>query len=201
MEQEQAKLEKTGPRSYSEIFEDLRKLTQSNGALHEISAIVYRDWAITIDLKEARVADAPETRWSTSKLNKNELMLLLGLAVQSQSDCTYSVQVSDDTFAASADLLLRELHDRVLEDCASTFDPEVNGFIKGPNSIGLMAREAIYYGADSFYLHQFPRFSRLRYRDDGAWPPNTISIARRIFTKSANTTWSPIAYGAKRTLQ
>jgi hypothetical protein len=113
--------------------------------------------------------DAPETRWSTSKLNKNELMLLLGLAVQSQSDCTYSVQVGDDTFAARADQLMRELHDRVLADSASIFDHEANRFIESPSLIGLKAREAIYYGADSFYLHQFSRFSRLRYRDDGTW--------------------------------
>jgi hypothetical protein len=40
MEQEQAKPEKTDPRSCAEIFEDLRKLAQTNGALHEISAII-----------------------------------------------------------------------------------------------------------------------------------------------------------------
>jgi hypothetical protein len=169
MEQEEAKPERTVPRSSTEIFEDLRKLAQTNAALHEISAIIYRDWAVTVDLKEGRAADAPETRWSTSKLNKNELMLLLGLTVQSRSDCTYSVQVGDDTFVARADQLLRELHDRVLADGASVFDHEANRFIESPNSIGSMAREAIYYGAESFYLHQFPGFSGLRYRDDGTW--------------------------------
>jgi hypothetical protein len=85
-----------------------------------------------------------------------------GLAVQSQSDCTYSVQVGDDTFAVRADQLLRELHDRVLADSASFFDHEANKFIESPNLIGLKAREAIYYGADSFYLHQFSRFSRAK---------------------------------------
>ena len=168
-EQEKAKLERKIPRSSAEIFEDLRKLAQTDGALHEISAIVYRDWVVTVDPKEGRVADAPEKRWSTSKLNKNELMLLLGLAVQSESDRTYSAQVGDDTFAVRADQFLRELHDRVLADQASIFDHETNRFIESPNSIGPMAREAIYYGADSFYLHQFWKFSRLRYRDDATW--------------------------------
>jgi hypothetical protein len=169
MEHEQTKPEKSVPRSCAEIFDDLRQLAQSDGALHEISAIVYRDWAITVDLKKGRVADAPEIRWSTSKINKNELMLLLGLTVQSQNDRTYSVEVGADTFAASADKLLREMHDRLLADAASTFDREANRFIESPDSIGPMAREAIYYGADSFYLHQFSKFSRLRYRDDGDW--------------------------------
>lgn len=169
MEEHGTKVERAAPRSSAEIFDDLRKLAQSDGALHEISAIVYRDWVVTVDLQEGRVKDAPEIRWSTSKLNKNELMLLLGLAVQSQSDRTYKVQVGDDTFAGRADQLLREFHDRVLADSALIFDREANRFIESPESIGPIAREAIYYGAESFYLHQFSGFSRLRYRDDAMW--------------------------------
>jgi hypothetical protein len=156
-------------RSTAEIFEDLRALAQSDGALHEISAIVYRDWVLTIDTQEARVIDDPQHRWSTSKLNKNELMLLLGLMVQSQSDSIFSVQAVDDAFAARADQLLREFHDRVMTDGAPAFDREPQNSVSGPDSIGLMAREAIYYGAESFYLHQFWGFSRVRYRDDATW--------------------------------
>jgi hypothetical protein len=89
--------------------------------------------------------------------------------VQSKSDRTYSVQVGDDTFAARADQLLREFHDRVLAESALTFDHGANRFIESPDSIGPIAREAIYYGAESFYLHQFSGFSRLRYRDDATW--------------------------------
>jgi hypothetical protein len=81
--------ERPAPRSSAEIFADLRALAQSDGALHEISAIIYRDWVVTVDTQEGRVTDDPEHRWSTSKLNKNELMLLLGLTVQSQSDRTF----------------------------------------------------------------------------------------------------------------
>jgi hypothetical protein len=169
MEQDEAKHERKAPRSSAEIFADLRTLAQTKGSLHEISTIVYRDWALAIDPKEGRVADDPATRWSTSKLNNNELMLLLGLAVQTQNNCTYSVQVDDGTFAGRADELLREFHDRVLADSASTFNPETEKFVERPNSIGSTAREAIYYGADSFYLHQFAKFGRLRYREDSTW--------------------------------
>ncbi len=42
MEQE-ATTERPEPRSSAEIFADLRALAQSDGALHEISAIIYRD--------------------------------------------------------------------------------------------------------------------------------------------------------------
>ncbi|MEH2569624.1 hypothetical protein [Bradyrhizobium sp. AZCC 2289] len=161
--------ERSAPRSTAEIFADLRALAQSDGALHEISAIIYRDWVVTVDLQEGRVTDDPEHRWSTSKLNKNELMLLLGLTVQSQSDRTFSVRVADDKFAVLADRLLREFHDRILEDCTPAFDKQSEKFVELPDSIGLKAREAIYFGADSLYLHQFSGFSRLRYRDDATW--------------------------------
>ena len=84
-------LERPQPRSAAEIFEDLRALAQSDGALHEISSIIFRDWFVTVDRHGGRVIDDPTHRWSTSKLNKNELMLLLGLMVQSASERTYSV--------------------------------------------------------------------------------------------------------------
>jgi hypothetical protein len=157
------------PRSGTEIFEELRTLAQSEGALHEISGLIYRDWIVSIDVRDGRVTDDPEHRWSTAKLNKNELMLLLGLMVQSDGDLTYSVMSSDTGFAGRVDRLLREFHDRVLTDCALTFDHDTGKLIERPDSLGLSAREAIYYGADSFYLHQLPGFSRQRYRADGDW--------------------------------
>jgi hypothetical protein len=161
--------DRIAPRSSAEIFADLRALAQSDGALHEISAIIYRDWIVTVDTHEGRVVDDPDYRWSISKLNKNEVMLLLGLTVQSQSERTFSVQVGDNSFAARADQLFQEFHSRVLEDGEPAFDKESQNFIERPGSIGLVAREAIYYGAESFYLHQFSGFSRLRYRDDAIW--------------------------------
>jgi len=167
------------PRSLPEIFSDLRTLAQSEGALHEISAIVYRDWVVIVDTEKARVIDDPEHRWSTSKLNKNELMLLLGLAVQSPSDHTLSVEAVGNTFAESADRLLREFHDRVLMDCAPAFDQESKKLIERPESIGLQAREAIYYGADTMYLHQVPHFSRLRYREDATWLQQNAGLSIR----------------------
>lgn len=157
------------PRSHDEIFADLRTLAQRPGALHEISKLVYRDWVITIDMKEGRITDDPSSRWSSAKLNKNELLLLLGLTVQCERDDTYSVLSDVEDFAVRADLLLREFHDRVLRDCAPAFCKDTQQFIERPEGIGLIAREAIYYGADSFYFHQLSRFSRLRYREDATW--------------------------------
>ena len=157
------------PREVSEIFEDLRVLAQSDGALHSISSIIYRDWFLIVDMEEGKVVDDAERRWSTEKLNKNELMLLLGLTVQSSSPKTFSVLPHSDDFPAKADRLLREFHDRLLMDYVSQLDVDKAKFAEGPDALSAVAREAIYYGAESFYLHQFEKFSRHRYRQDGDW--------------------------------
>ncbi len=167
------------PRQILQIFDDLRTLVQSDGALHELSSIIYRDWVVTVDLQEGRLVDDPERRWSTSKLNTNELMLLLGLLVQSKSDRTYTAGSRDESFVARVDGLLRELHDRVFADGAPTFDPATTTFIELPNSIGLLGREAIYYGPDSFYLHQLLDFARHRYREDATWLLQNVGLSIR----------------------
>ena len=171
--------EQSEPRPIAEIFEDLRALAQSDGALHEISALIFRDHFVTVDRYDGRVIDEPEYRWSTSKLNKNEVLLLLGLMIQSPTERTYSVQSTHEGFAPRADALFREFHDRVLADLASTFDREARRFVQREDFIGLSAREAIYYGADGLYLHQLGNFSRQRYREDEEWLVRNIGISIR----------------------
>jgi len=161
------------------IFEDLRSLAHSDGALHDISEIIYRDWVLNVDLKEGKVTEAPSERWSTDKLNTNELLLLLGLLVQAPDNRTYAnIKIKSD-FASKADRLLRELHDRINADAASVFDPESQKFLEKPESLGMFAREAIYYGPASFYIHQFAKFARHRYRADGRWLLQNAGISIR----------------------
>ena len=171
--------ERSEPRPLAEIFENLRSLAHCEGALHEISNLIYRDHFVTVDRQEGRVVDDPEYRWSTSKLNANEILLLLGLMVQSSADRTFSAQRVGDGFVAGADLLLREFHDRVIADAALRFDPTPGGIDGRENSIGLFAREAIYYGAAGFYLHQFLNFSRQRYRKDTEWLLGNVGVSIR----------------------
>ncbi|UWQ47705.1 NERD domain-containing protein [Leisingera aquaemixtae] len=157
----------------------MRSLAQSNGALHEISNLIYRDWVTTIDVKEARVADCPEQRWSTSKLNNNELLLLIGLMVQSPSKQVYLDQNPSEEFATRVDTLFREFHDRVLSDARATDNHETFEETKFFENIGLRGREAIYYGAEGFYLHQFQHFTRKRYRNDISWLLGNVGISIR----------------------
>ena len=169
-------------RDLEAIFDDLRKLAQADGALHDISSIMYRDWVVTIDVEEGKVVADPEQRWSITKLNNNELMLLLGLMVQSSSDRTYAVVVTGNEFERTADKLLREFHDRLVLDFAPNLDDALTMM---DDKLGAAAREAIYYGADSFYLHQFERFSRNRYRDDFEWLIQNAGASARPMAETA----------------
>ena len=171
--------EQSEPRPLAEIFEDLRSLAQCEGALHEISSLIYRDHFVTVDRHDGRVVDDPEYRWSTSKLNANEILLLLGLMVQSSAEHTFSAQRVGDGFVAGSDSLLHEFHGRVIADSALTFDPTADSIDAQENSLGLFAREAIYYGAAGFYLHQFLKFSRQRYRNDTEWLLRNVGISIR----------------------
>ena len=164
-------------RSINEIFEDLRQLAQSDGALHGISRLIYRDHFVVVDLHEGRVADKPENRWSTSKLNKNELLLLLGLMVQSSTDQTYVASLDSDDFLARADALFDELHNRLLADVKSALGFAPGVVVESSNLIGLCARESIYYGAETLYLHQFLGFSQIRYGKDKEWFLQNIGIS------------------------
>ena len=173
---ENRKNEQTEPRPEAEIFGDLRALAQSDGALHEISNLIYRDIFITVDRRERRVIDELETRWSTSKLNQNEILLLLGLMVQSSTDRTASVQFGREDFSSRADALLSEFHDRVRTDVSSAFGGET-GPVEQEDFIGRFGREAIYYGADGFYLHQFLKFSYERYQKDAMWLQENVGMS------------------------
>lgn len=157
------------PRASADVFADLLRLATSEGAIHGISELIYRDWVYTVDTQERTIVDDPEHRWSTSRLNKAELMLLVGLAVQSESDRTHTVLGDATAYMSDADRLLRELHDRVMVDVASALPANPLEVENPLEVVGPMAREAIYYAAESFYLHQFPPFIRQRYRRDGDW--------------------------------
>ena len=45
------------------------------------------------------------------------------------------------------------------------------------DTIGLFAREAIYYGAEALYIHQLVNFSRIRYVEDNEWLLQNMGIS------------------------
>jgi hypothetical protein len=88
-----------------------------DGAIHCLSYLIYRDWVVTLDVQANQITDDPEKRWSASKLNKNEFMLLFGVLIQAASCRTYTEFPSDAAATIEEiDRLLREFHDGLLTD-------------------------------------------------------------------------------------
>lgn len=113
-------------------------------------------------------------------------MLLLGLALQSDNERKISVVNDDDSFAQNTDSLFREFHDRLIVDATANFVPSNPDMFNDPNIISLIGREAIYYGADGFYLHQYLQYSRQRYRSDTSWFQENIGLSIRPMIDIAN---------------
>lgn len=153
------------PRSVSDIFADLRVVCHAPGALHAISTINYRDWFLVVDI-HGNVTHNEDRRWSRSRLNGNELMLLVGLMVQSPTDKTISVVQHNNLLVETMDKLLEAFHDALTRAMRPDGDFQTADF---DEKMGAFGREAIYYGANSAFIHQYKRFSRLRYKPDNEW--------------------------------
>ena len=164
-------------RTEREILEDLQQLAQSQGALHSISTLVHRDVFVKTHPDDGHVLNDPEERWSPFRLNTNELCLLMGLMVQSETNHIYRCEPENDVFSARADKLFRELHNRILAPADQLHDSRDSG-MKGPfESFIPYAQEAIYYGNEGYYLHQFEDLGRERYRSDCNWLIENIGIS------------------------
>ena len=65
----------------------------------------------------------------------------------------------------------------MIADSVAKFDPTSHQFAESEDSLGLFAREAIYYGAEALYLHQLVNFSRIRYMKDDEWLLQNMGIS------------------------
>ncbi len=105
-------------------------------------------------------------RLARSRLSQNEISLLAGLLVQSESPEVYSVVADAKDQAARADALLEELH--------QSLEAPMRASIRSDSAadeptLGDLAKEAIYYGAQSAFPSQYLAFARQRYREDWDW--------------------------------
>lgn len=158
-------------RTTEEIFEDLRRLCREPGFLHAISLLVFRDFFLFVNL-DGQVNRDEERQYSRSTLNNNELMLLIGLLVQSDRPDVFEKVTDVKSLVSRADNLLEEFHEsleapmlkrmqEIIQSEADTTEPQKH--------FGEIAKEAIYYGAESAFNHQYKRFARNRYRHDSIW--------------------------------
>ena len=153
-------------RSVDKCFAELRSLCHQPGFFHAISRIIFRDFFSKVDQQGVVTFDTE--RYSRARIIHNELMLLVGLAIQSKSPDTYSQIGNTEELVAKADKLLEELHS-VLEAPMHTHLDELLREGESKTSFGDIAREAIFYGAQSAFNSQYRDMARKRYREDTEW--------------------------------
>ena len=164
-------------RSTPEIFKDLRLLCCEPGFLHALSAIVFRDSFLAIDLN-GEVQHDEDRRYSRSRLNNNEVMLLVGLLVQSESSDVFETVGDTEDLVSRADNLLEEFH-TALEAPLRQLSKGQSQQDRPKTNFGDLAKEAIYYGAESAYVFQYRQFARDRYRKDMNWLLSNKGISIR----------------------
>jgi hypothetical protein len=154
-------------RSEADVFSDLAALCRSDGYVHALAYLCFRD-SIVRYAGEMRPKDMLRI-FSDDRLIRTEISTLIGLMIQ--GDMTWTMP-SPDIVEGQLDrteALLKELHQTflpstgtILSQKAAASDPDLLGS-------GEFVREAIFYGGESAYTFQYRDFAPQKYAADAAW--------------------------------
>jgi hypothetical protein len=173
------------PRNTSDILLDIKQLVKSRGYLYVICWIVVDDFHYNIE--EMHQVN------HRARLNKNEVLLLLGFLIQSQ--------VSTEIPGSPSDLieLKRKTYELMEELHHSTmlrFFNKIKPFVENPEKRNTsrsqdffgdsdMFIEAIFYAGDGIYDFQYLEFLEKKYKYDLDWLRTNANFD---FTKAAQIT-------------
>jgi hypothetical protein len=156
-------------RSESEVWSELSALCRSNGYLHALAFLCFRDNVIRCT-EEIR-ADDIANLCSAGRLIRTEISCLIGLMIQGDVNCTLPPPEIVQQYIHRTDSLLEEIHHTllppvgtILPNESGSIDPSYNPFTKGD-----WLREAIFYSGESAYSFQYCDFASLKYGSDDAW--------------------------------
>lgn len=154
--------------SEAEIFGKLADLCRRPGYAHAIAAICMRDNMIAYH-GSMTPADMM-TVFGDERLVRTEITTLLGLLVSGEIDFTVQSAEVLASYVQDTDALMADLHGALGRDMMQgLFSAE--GVAQGMASLGQGAalREAIFYGGESAYSHQYRDFAPQKYERDDEW--------------------------------
>lgn len=192
-ETEQAKELVTMTRTTSDVLTDIKQLVKSKGYLYAICLIVVDDFHHNVE--QMHQVD------HRARLNKNEVLMLLGFLIQGQ----ISVEVPNSPFDLIE--LKRKTYELMEELHHSTMIPffnKIRPFIENPDQRDASRRqdffgdedmfiEPIFYSGDGIYDFQYLEFLGRKYKYDAEWLKNNTKFN---FDEAAR-----FALGIKSTLQ
>jgi len=156
-------------RSEAEVFADLSALCRSEGYVHALAYLCFRNNIVGY-AEELRPEDMARLL-SPEALIRTEISTLIGLMIQAEVNWA---KPSADVIQQQIDrteALLEELHETFRPAMTATLieamkspDPEFNPFKRGE-----LLREAIFYCGESAYNFQYRDIAPRKYAADDAW--------------------------------
>lgn len=180
-------------RTTADVLLDIKQLVKSKGFIYTICLIVVDDFHL--NLEQMHKVD----HWA--KLNKNEVLMLLGFLIQEQisldlpNSPTDLIELKKKTYE-----LMEELHHSTM----IPFFNKIRPFVENPNLRGTsreqdffgdedMFIEPIFYSGDGLYDFQYLEFLGRKYKYDQEWLKNNFAFD---FNNAAK-----FSLGIKSTLQ
>ena len=156
-------------RSEAEVFHDLAALCRSDGYVHALAHLCFRNNIVGY-AEELSVEDLSPLL-SSEGLIRSEISTLIGLMIQGEVNWRKpSAEVMQQQIDRT-ESLLQELHETfrpamtaVLTEAMKSPNPEFNPFERG----GLL-KEAIFYSGESAYNFQYRDFAPQKYTADDNW--------------------------------
>ena len=159
-------------RTEEAVFADLERLCRRPGFVHAIAHMCMSDNMIGY-VGEATAEDMLKL-YDPSRLARNEMNALIGLAVRAKIDFNPVDRDELGAYVDEARRLLEEIHNAISaplrESMRGIFggEPDAASHLVGVGS-GAAMRETIFYGGESAYAFQYRDFAQLRYGADDAW--------------------------------
>lgn len=163
-------------RSEQAIFDELAQLCVSQGYVHAIAYLCFRD-NIILYSGEMLAADMQHL-FSKSRLIRTETSTLIGLMLKHDIDYTLPSPETLNVYVKTTEALLEELHHNMSAKCWASIDlAKIADKDFNPFTSGAALRESIFYGGESAYSFQYRDFSPAKYGRDDDW-----FIANKGFT-------------------
>jgi len=156
-------------RNEADVFADLGALCRSEGYVHALANLSFRDNIVRYSGNMSPKDMLP--MFSPDRLIRTEISTLIGLMIQSDMNWAMpSPEVVQEQMDRT-DSLLKELHE--------TFLPSMSGALAEPAKApaedlellgrGKFLREVIFYGGESAYTFQYRDLAPQEYAEDDAW--------------------------------
>lgn len=156
-------------RPEEEVFQDLSDLCISDGYVHALAALCFRDNTLHFGQGELTANDV-QRQYGPERLIRTEISTLLGMMIKTPINDTHPGSKVIQEYIDKTEALLIDLHNSLNQNIHDQFSSG-KAFEEGydPFSDGRNLREPIFYAGESAYNFQFRDLVTTRYKNDNAW--------------------------------